>query len=352
MSLKLNRILKIIFSTIIGLVFGEVLIRIIPANITKLDNSIVEDHRLYSATRNFSVKPNFTKPFTALGKPTIWYFNNYGFRDHPYPTNEINGNVFRVLFLGDSIIMGVGVEDNETLPKQLENILRAKAGSKDRFIEVFNMGIASYSTKQYEATLREFGANFKPDLIVVSIYANDPGEDIMNKQNTTYIRLRAIPDTIFPYPLNAYLETHSKFFLFLVTKYYGFITRFATHSNPLTNSILYGEGWQITEEAITNMQNLAKTFSSNIAFIGIPSIDEVLETGKMPKDREERFTEIGKKHHLFYFDLEQNLKKQPVVKDLFLSGTDIHFTPLGNRVAAELILDYLIKEKLAPGTKE
>lgn len=343
--------MKIIISITIGLIFGEILLRIIPANITKIDNSIVDDHRLYSATRNFSVKPNFTKPFIALGQPTIWYFNNYGFRDHPYPTNEIKGNVFRVLFLGDSMIMGVGVEDNETIPKQLENILRAKAGFKDRFIEVFNMGIASYSTKQYEATLREVGLNFKPDLIVVGIYANDPGEDILNKQNNTYIWLRAIPDTVFPYPVNAYLETHSNLFLFLVTKYYGFITRYVSKSNPLTNSILYGEGWQITEEAMVNMQNLAKTVSSNIAFIGIPSIDEALETGKMPEEREERFIEIGKKYHLFYFDLESDLKKQPVVKDLFLGGTDIHFTPLGNQVAAELIADYLIKEKLAPGTK-
>lgn len=344
--------MKIIISIAIGLIFGEVLIRIIPANITKIDNSIVDDHRLYSATRNFSVKPNFTKPFIALGKPTIWYFNNYGFRDHPFPTNEIKGNVFRVLFLGDSIVMGVGVEDNETLPKQLENILRARAGSKDRFIEVFNLGIASYSTEQYEATLREVGIGFKPDLIVAGIYANDPGEDIMNKRNSRYIWLRAIPHAIFPYPVNAYLESRSKLFLFLITKYYGFITRFVPNSDPLTNKTLYDQGWQLTEEAIVNMQKLAKSVSSNIAFIGIPSIDEVLGTGKMPETREERFLEIGKKHNLFYFDLEQDLKKTPAPKDLFLGGTDIHFTPLGNQVAAELISDYLIREKLAPGTKE
>lgn len=352
MHLKLRLPLKIILSIIIGLTFGEILIRLLPENITKIDYSIIEDHRLYSASRNFSVKPNFTKPFTALGKPTIWYFNNYGFRDHSFPTNEIKGNVFRVLFLGDSMIMGVGVQDNETLPKQLENILRHKAGSKDRFIEVFNLGIASYSTEQYEATLKEVGLIFKPDLIIVSIYANDPGEDIMNKQNSKYIWLRAIPDSIFPYPVNVYLETNFKLFLFLATKYYGFVNHYAQYSNPLTNNILYNQGWQLTEDAMVNMQSLAKSVSSNIAFIGIPSIDEVLGTGKMPEDRGARFIEIGKRHNLFYFDLETDLKKQSAPKDLFLGGVDIHFTLHGNQIAAELIADYLIREKLAPGTKE
>ncbi len=352
MSLRSDKILKILLSVAVGLAFGEVLIRSLPGTITKIDNSIADDHRLYSATRNFSVKPNYSKPITALGKPTLWYFNNYGFRDHPFPTNEIKGNVFRVLFLGDSLVMGVGVEDNETLPKQLENILRAKAGSKDRFIEVFNMGIASYSTQQYETTLKEVGISFKPDLIVVGIYANDPGEDIINKRNGRYIWLRAVPDTILPYPIKVYLETHSRLLLFLATKYYSFITRFVPNSDPLTNKVLYDQGWQLTEEAIVNMQKLAKTVSSNIAFIGISSIDEVLGTSKMPEDRRERFLEIGKKHNLFYFDLEHDLKKRPAVKDLFINGTDIHFTPYGNRVAAELISDYLIREKLAPGTSE
>lgn len=86
MPLKLRQLLGITLSIIIGLIFGEILIRILPANITKINESIIDDHRLYSATRNFSVKPNFTKPFTTLGQPTIWYFNNYGFRDHPFPT--------------------------------------------------------------------------------------------------------------------------------------------------------------------------------------------------------------------------------------------------------------------------
>jgi hypothetical protein len=77
----------------------------------------------------------------------------------------------RIIVLGDSMIFGHGVDDDETFPNQLEAIFRAEG----RRIDVINAGVKGYGTdsafKFFTVRLEPLG--LKPDLVIFSVYNND-----------------------------------------------------------------------------------------------------------------------------------------------------------------------------------
>ena len=78
-------------------------------------------------------------------------------------------SVFRVLALGDSCTFGVGVNDTETWPSQLEAISRAR-GLK---LEVINAGVPGYTAFQGRRYLEKEGLILEPDMVLVCFGFND-----------------------------------------------------------------------------------------------------------------------------------------------------------------------------------
>ena len=90
----------------------------------------------------------------------------------------------RVLVLGDSLVYGQGVGDQETIPFYLEEALQTP-DAQARWT-VVNAGHRAYDTRQELALLRELGPRIEPDVVVVCWYWNDLMErDI----DATYARL-------------------------------------------------------------------------------------------------------------------------------------------------------------------
>jgi hypothetical protein len=80
-------------------------------------------------------------------------------------------NVFRILMLGNSIFMGLGVENSELFSKNLEEILNQKSHNKK--IEVINFSGVAWSAIQFYAFLQTEGYKYKPDLVIISQGEND-----------------------------------------------------------------------------------------------------------------------------------------------------------------------------------
>lgn len=76
----------------------------------------------------------------------------------------------RVLFLGDSFVFGLGVEEEETLPAALERSLRA-AGCAG--VRVGNGGVPGYNLHQVREALSRALERTRPDLLIVGILEND-----------------------------------------------------------------------------------------------------------------------------------------------------------------------------------
>lgn len=99
--------------------------------------------------------------------------NALGLRGSEVP--ERKGDELRLLALGDSLVYGQGVGDEETLPYYLERELERRAGGRQRW-RVVNGGHRGYSTNQELGLLRELGPRIRPDVVVLFWYWNDLSE--------------------------------------------------------------------------------------------------------------------------------------------------------------------------------
>ena len=79
----------------------------------------------------------------------------------------------RIMILGDSMMQGALVSDEQTPPQQLRRYLEAELACE---VSVLNTGHLGYSTEQYFHTLREFEDRFDPHFVVLSSCANDFGD--------------------------------------------------------------------------------------------------------------------------------------------------------------------------------
>lgn len=85
-----------------------------------------------------------------------------------------------VLFLGDSVTLGWGVEDEETWVRRLESLALAPDG---RPIDGMNFGHLMYDTVQEASLLRAYGPELAPEVVVLTFIYNDvhPTIDQLNE---------------------------------------------------------------------------------------------------------------------------------------------------------------------------
>jgi HEAT repeat protein/lysophospholipase L1-like esterase len=114
--------------------------------------------------------------FYTVGPPgTGWppweEFNADGVRDRAHPVEKLEDS-WRVVFLGDSVTMGAGIEPKDAYPQQLESRLK----SQGRAIEVFNVALWGWSTRQQRIAYERLARKYRPDQVVLGICLNDVAE--------------------------------------------------------------------------------------------------------------------------------------------------------------------------------
>ncbi|MDD4980529.1 MAG: hypothetical protein PHC54_04560 [Candidatus Omnitrophica bacterium] len=106
--------------------------------------------------------------------------NSDGFRGREYSIAKPDGTL-RIIMLGDSETFSFMLPEDDSLPKQLENLLNKKF----HFLryEVLNFGVEGYSTFQELEMFKTKGIKYNPDLVILNYVLNDPepGEYYFNK---------------------------------------------------------------------------------------------------------------------------------------------------------------------------
>ena len=98
--------------------------------------------------------------------------NSHGLRG-PETTYEKPPATFRILNLGDSIVMGWGVHEENTYGRRLESMLNEES-SGDLHFEVINAGVPGWNLENALAYLQAEGLKYEPDLILLGLtMAND-----------------------------------------------------------------------------------------------------------------------------------------------------------------------------------
>ncbi len=93
--------------------------------------------------------------------------NADGLRDREYSI-ERDRHSRRIIFLGDSLTFGWGVEEPEIFATILERRL-----SKDRPTEIINFGTGNYNTTQEVSLFLNKGLKYNPDAVVLFYFIND-----------------------------------------------------------------------------------------------------------------------------------------------------------------------------------
>lgn len=169
---------------IILIIFTEFILRVL--NIK--ENRIIEqtDYFMYiNAIRGEEyIKKAIEEGIKPKGKPHRKYklknhippyntfylsYNNFGFRGKDINLKKEKG-VYRIFVMGDSTIVGWGVEDSETLSSHLEKILSRKI--KNKKFEVINAGSPGATLSDGIKLLKEI-IKFEPDIIIANYFEND-----------------------------------------------------------------------------------------------------------------------------------------------------------------------------------
>ena len=138
---------------------------------TTFEGSVYE----FCASRHHRLLPNGRFRHTSYEYDYIWANNSLGMRDRERPRQK-PPDAFRILILGDSMIQGQGVTLEDAMVTRLEGLLNHPARTKP--IEVLNGGVFGYSPMLEYLYLQEIVDPLQPDLVVVGFFLqNDVGED-------------------------------------------------------------------------------------------------------------------------------------------------------------------------------
>jgi HEAT repeat protein/lysophospholipase L1-like esterase len=102
------------------------------------------------------------------GWPLWEEFNADGLRDRTHAEEKPEG-MRRVVFLGDSVTAGAEVQPDEAYPQVLQRRLEAEG----RPVEVFNVALWGWSTRQERIAYARLARKYRPDDVVLAVCLND-----------------------------------------------------------------------------------------------------------------------------------------------------------------------------------
>ncbi len=99
------------------------------------------------------------------------HVNRFGFRERDVEVPEKPAGVLRVAFVGDSVTLGFGVEEQETFVRCFERNAVGLLAQPE--VEALNFGIDGYNALQVAQLVRTKVLWFQPDCIVYAFCLND-----------------------------------------------------------------------------------------------------------------------------------------------------------------------------------
>ena len=318
------------------------------------------------------VRPAFEHPFdlkfeVVLDREVLFKIkphsspeiNNYGYRDRDF-TLEKSGKK-RVLFLGDSFIMGLTSTPDKTIPKELERILGPR-------YEVFNMGVYGYGPDQSLVQLREEVLAFKPDMVILSLFPSNDFDD--NYKNRLFFMNKS--GKLVESPRNAVTSTipvlDTLYFIDYILFKFGikagyFTDLFTTlHHDAFDFDLYRGEGSDIFKEKTALMKGVLGEIAAELEKRNIPLLTLIIPYGPafeqsiirepiayVPYYYEDLTEQILREEKMHALNLYKLLNAYTFKEPLFArdSGGE-HLSAFGHKVAAGALYSYMNKEHLTP----
>lgn len=173
LALKPQRFYPLLIGCVLALGLGEGLCRLL--GLGKMEAGVWREDRRDLLSYQPGGRLRYRYPSDPRGyfgddNEIVGTVNSHGFRGRE--TAPDDPEAVRVVMLGDSFLLGIGVKDGDTLSAQLE---RELAGSVEG-VEVLNFGVTGTDTRQQIQILEERALAFDPDVVVLVVFLNDAGQ--------------------------------------------------------------------------------------------------------------------------------------------------------------------------------
>ena len=244
--------------------------------------------------------------------------NSDGFRDDDYPIER--GEKRRIVFLGDSLTLGWGVDKEETFEHRLEQELDRRAPT-----EIINLGVGNYNTTQELNLFIDKGLEYQPDQVVLFYFINDaeplprasrfPGLGRYRIVTFYWSRINALRSRIADVP--------------------GYETFY---------SELYAEGsegWQRSKQSLRDLQQLARAEGFDFRVVLLPELHELDPYGFASEH--ELVLDFLRELGVPALDLAPAFRDQREPQRLWVSFDDAHPNALGHRLIADYTLAFLME---------
>ena len=246
--------------------------------------------------------------------------NSEGFRDYYYPQTKFN-NTFRIVAFGDSHTFGLGVELNDSYPKQLEAMLNNNLTIK---YEVLNFGMPGYNTQQSVELFKSCGLNYSPNMIILTYFLND---DMLN--STRLMEIRRALDTENNSGENASnTEINRTMDTFKI----------AHHEIRTTP---FEESWLIVENPLAQLENITKERKIRVIILILP-VDHV---GSFAELQITKLRNITSQNNWSLIDLSHLYYKQNLT-GMVLNPLDRHPNALTYHLYAQAIYNHVFADNI------
>jgi lysophospholipase L1-like esterase len=377
----LGRILLSLLGLLLSLILLEILSRILWTGLSELENvssiSFVSrsDHKKLDPPRFFW--PGQIGNVREFSVNTTR--NSLGFHDVEHALRKPEGT-FRILFLGDSFTEAIQVPLQKTFHHLIEKELNERA---DFSVEVISMGRSGSGTQKCYEILMETGLQYDPDLVLMQFLSNDliDNSPPLKKEEKQQEERRK---QYVPHLKDAYLRhlwvKPSRFNQLLALKLariyqgsqvakhadkdkYGFI-----HLNTLVfcedYSHLWVRVWRRTQTLLRQTLDVSQANDSKLLLVSFPemwrvgSVEEIEKRMKaMSRDALDYRWDFSKTDRILRDFCQEAgipfLSLLPEFRDSYRKSHkklhfafDMHLNERGHRLAADAILEYLLRKNL------
>ena len=253
--------------------------------------------------------------------------NNRGLRDREIEAVKPPGTT-RILMLGDSIVFGWGVRQDETLPVFLERELKSAGQQK---VEVINTGVGNYNTAMEVAYFLEHGVSYTPDVVILNYFINDA------EPTPTY---SDVP----------WLERHLYSYAVLGGAWDGFKRRIFGEEQDWRSYYagLYADGapgWAKAQASIAKLATYCREHGIRLIVSNIPELHE-LKTYPFP-DVQAKVQAVAAANGVEYVDLLPAVQAE-APESLWVTVPDPHPNKLAQELMAQRLAGYLADHPTAP----
>ncbi len=292
----------------------------------------------------YELVPNAS--FVEEGRGKLCVTNSFGFRDEEFGV-EKNSDEFRIAVIGDSLVFGVNVDQNESFPEQLEVVLNSL--NLPRKVKVLNFGVPGYDTIQEVETFKTKAMKFKPDLVILAYTLNDV-EGVVKARpladeercGIAYLNIKIDCDT------KEFLRKSKalKFVKYRVNAFIWYVKLGDYISNLYTDEAKYRDNVFVQLSEFSNLTHSG--LNSTPVLVVFPVLSAVSRDSYKYQYIHDNVTEDANGLGFLTIDLSAAYKGYSQREIQAVKGDYFHPSVFGHRLAADFVTEKLINNKLIP----